>query len=199
VVADAFVTATRTDESASLTGYVVPTGALSIPDLRRDLMAALPSAMIPARFVELAELPRTRTGKVDRAALTMLAGQTVAACGASAQDAPSGEVECWLADQLTDLLDIDRPRATDDVFALGCDSVTAAGLVSRIEREYGVRMPVLEIFVAATVRGIAAVIDEWVLLAADPAELEALLDALEADVGIDIHAGTGNGAGVVRA
>ncbi len=204
VVADAFVTATRTGGSASLTGYVVPNGPLSIPDLRRDLMEALPLAMIPARFVELAELPRTRTGKVDRAALTAMAGQAVAAHGTSDQDVPSGDVECWLADQLTDLLDIDlldidRPKATDDVFALGCDSVTAASLASRIEREYGVRIPVLEIFVAATVRGIAAVIDEWVLLAADPAELEALLDALEADAGRDTHAGTGNGAGAVLA
>ncbi|HEX6075332.1 MAG TPA: non-ribosomal peptide synthetase, partial [Micromonosporaceae bacterium] len=184
-VADAFVTATRTDQTACLTGYVVPaTGRpFSIPALRRGLMDVLPSVMIPAGFVELTELPRTRSGKVDRAALTALA-ESAAPDG---DVPPLGEVESWLAGQLAELLDIERPSAATDLFALGCDCIVAASLAARIEQEYGMRLSVLEIFVAATIRDIAAAIEEHALLAADPAELEALLDALDTDA-LDVEA-----------
>ena len=95
-IADGFVIATRTGETAYLTGYVVPAEGcpLSIPKLRRGLMDTLPVAMIPTEFVELAELPRTRTGKVDRAALAGLTEQAPPAA-----DAPSfGEVAATIRD-----------------------------------------------------------------------------------------------------
>ncbi|MFC6080641.1 non-ribosomal peptide synthetase [Sphaerisporangium aureirubrum] len=184
-VRDAFVTATRAEQDADgtrtrahLTAYVVPEGDLSVVDLRRDLLDALPPAMIPARFVEVAELPRTRTGKVDRAALTGLAER------AAGFVAPSGDVEPRVAAQFAELLGAERVSAADDLFTLGGDSITATRLVSRLWQEFGVRLSQRDVFAAATVAGIAALIMERWLLAEDPDELRALLDALEGDGGL---------------
>jgi non-ribosomal peptide synthetase component F/acyl carrier protein len=94
---------------------------------------------------------------------------------------PFGEIEAWLADQLADLLDVARPPAAVHVFAPGCDSIVAAILLSRIEQQYGVRLSVPEILAATSVRDIAAEIEEHMLLTADPAEIEALLDVMAAD------------------
>lgn len=182
-VGDAFVTATPAGAGdaaadARLTAYVVPAPdhGLRITDLRRDLMATLPLAMIPARFVALAELPIARTGKIDRAALVALAGDR-----APANDfvAPSGDIECWLADQFTELLGVERVSATDDLFALGGDSIAATRLAARVVADLDVQLSQRAIFAAATVAGIAAAVVDQQLESADSAELHALLDALD--------------------
>ncbi|MEO3807600.1 non-ribosomal peptide synthetase [Sphaerisporangium sp. B11E5] len=182
-VRDAFVAATRTEDgSASLTAYVVPAGDLDIAELRRHLANTLPAAMIPARFAEVAELPRTRTGKVDRAALTELAGRA-----APAFAEPSGEEERWVAARFAELLGVERVSAADDLFALGGDSITATRLLSRIWQDFGVRLSPRELFTAATVTGVAMMIMEYRLLAEDPGELRALLDALDGTGEGDLH------------
>jgi acyl-coenzyme A synthetase/AMP-(fatty) acid ligase/acyl carrier protein len=176
-VGDAFVIAAPAGSDTRLTAFVARAEGreLRIADLRSDLLEVLPPAMIPARFVELAELPRSRTGKVDRAALVRLAEDRP-----RARDfvPPSGDVERWLAGQFSELLGAEQVSATDDLFALGADSIVAARLASRISRDLGVELSQRAIFAAATVTGISAAIEEQQLLAADPDELRALLDAL---------------------
>jgi acyl-coenzyme A synthetase/AMP-(fatty) acid ligase len=176
-VGDAFVIATRAGEDARLTAFVVPAEgrALGVPDLRRDLVDTLPLAMIPARFVEVAELPASRTGKVDRAALVRLAEERAAGDFV----APSGDAERWVADRFAELFGIQRVSATDDLFALGGDSIVAGRLASRMARDLGVTLSLRAIFTGASVAGIAAAIVEEQLLVADPDELRALLDAVE--------------------
>ncbi|GAA0971900.1 hypothetical protein GCM10009555_024040 [Acrocarpospora macrocephala] len=175
-VRDAFVTATRAGgarEEARLTAYVVPTAGFTVADLRRDLTSALPAAMIPARFVEVAELPRTRTGKIDRAALTELAARDE-----PEYIAPHGDIECWVADRFAELLGVERVSAADDLFVLGGDSIMATQLTSRIWQEFDVRLSQRDLFAAATVAGIGITIMERRLLADGPTDLDALLDAL---------------------
>jgi acyl-coenzyme A synthetase/AMP-(fatty) acid ligase/acyl carrier protein len=177
-VAEVFVTATEADPGdARLTAYVVPAGGggLSIPELRGDLTDVLPLAMIPSRFVEVAELPRTRTGKIDRDTLGRLAEDDARG---NQVVAPSGEIECFLADQFSELLGVERVSAGDDFFALGGDSIAATRLASRIWQQLDVNLSPRAIFGAATITGIAAAILEEQLLSADPDELRALLDAL---------------------
>jgi acyl-coenzyme A synthetase/AMP-(fatty) acid ligase/acyl carrier protein len=178
-VADAYVVATR-DPDPRLTAYVVP--AEAAPDvsvLRRALLDELPLAMIPGRFVMMPGLPVTRTGKVDRAALTARAAAEIAAEAASEGAAPRGDTQEWLAAQFADLLDVSAVSAGDDLFALGGDSIAATRLAARVARDFGLTVPLPDVFAAATLEGIAALIEERQLLDADPAELRDLLDALD--------------------
>lgn len=176
-VADGFVAAVAGAEPR-LTAFVVPAAGrpLDVGDLRLALLDVLPIAMIPSRFVELAALPTTRTGKVDRAALTGLAAEHATAGGFVA---PAGEVECWLAEQFAELLGTARVSAGDDLFALGGDSITATRLASRIADDLGVSLSQRAVFAAATVTGLADAILQEQLLQADPDELRALIDSLD--------------------
>jgi acyl-coenzyme A synthetase/AMP-(fatty) acid ligase/acyl carrier protein len=173
-VTDGFVIATPGDDPW-LTAYVVGAG-VSVPQLRRDLMDVLPLAMIPARFVTVPRLPTARTGKVDRAALVALAEDG----GRGDFVAPSGDVERWLADRFSELLGVERVSARDDLFALGGDSITAVRLAARIRDELGVDLTPRGVFAAGTIADLAAAIVDQQLRAADPDDLLAALDALEA-------------------
>ncbi|MFD6551005.1 amino acid adenylation domain-containing protein [Streptomyces sp. NPDC058398] len=70
-VREAAVAVTHTDAGeAELTAFVVPeAGALAKDAVRARLLQALPRNMVPARFVDIAAIPLSPHGKVDRAAL----------------------------------------------------------------------------------------------------------------------------------
>src|SRR5256885_8376173 len=70
-VIEAFVFAReRAHSDRVLDAYVAPRGTMpEAESLREHLRARLPAFMIPSAFVEIAAVPLTPIGKVDRAAL----------------------------------------------------------------------------------------------------------------------------------
>src|SRR5262249_47041510 len=76
-----------------LAAYVAARGpALAGRELRDFLRGKLPDALVPAVFVELPALPRTSSGKVDRAALPAPGVDGSAAAGYVAPRTPVEEV-----------------------------------------------------------------------------------------------------------
>jgi amino acid adenylation domain-containing protein len=157
-VRDVFVTAPA-ERGPRLIAFVVPAGGrgLDVVELRRLLLATLPPAMIPTRFVELAELPALPNGKIDRNALRALAGQ---APPESRFRAPEGDVERRLATQWAELFGRGAVSTTDDFFDLGGDSLSAMQLASRIRRDHGVSLSAREILAAPTITALSAVITD---------------------------------------
>jgi acyl-CoA synthetase (AMP-forming)/AMP-acid ligase II len=178
LIADVFVLAKPiASGDLRLTAFLVPAapGVVDLTALRASLMELLPLAMIPSSFVQLAALPSLRTGKIDRAALLALPPP------AAEFTEPRTDTERWVAGQLTDLLGARPVSASDDFFALGGDSLTATRLAMRVIHDYGASFSQRDVFAGTTVTGIASIIDREQLLAADPLELAALLDALEGE------------------
>jgi len=174
-VADAFVTASNKGGESRLTAYLVPaqSGQVNLIELRRDLMDVLPLAMIPSSLVQVATFPMLRTGKVDRAALQAMAPPAVEFVP------PEGDVERWVADQLADLLGAQHVSANDDFFALGGDSIAATRLAVRVIDEFGAEFSQRDVFAGTTVAGIASIVVEQQLLAADPADWQELLASVD--------------------
>ncbi|MGW4207274.1 non-ribosomal peptide synthase/polyketide synthase [Lentzea sp. NPDC004789] len=126
-----------------LTGYV--TGA---EVTRHDLAGKLPSHLVPAAIVTVAEFPRTTSGKIDRAALP--APQwTVEGRG------PQNDTERHLCALVADVLGVASVGPEDDFFALGGHSLTAAKLVGRIREELGGTLTLRTVFETPTVAGLA--------------------------------------------
>ncbi|WP_229925702.1 non-ribosomal peptide synthetase [Streptomyces longispororuber] len=133
-VAQAVVTAPRSGPGERrLTGYVVADGQpVDGAAVRRYAAAALPAYMVPAVVLVLDELPVTRNGKVDRAALPApdLTGDAVA------EGTPRTDAEATLCRLFADVLGVARVGVGDSFFELGGDSLLAMRLAARARRAH---------------------------------------------------------------
>ncbi|MGW8720896.1 amino acid adenylation domain-containing protein [Streptomyces althioticus] len=156
VVRSAVVVREDTPGDQRLVAYVVPRqgGTPSASALRSHLVALLPSHMVPAAYVPLGELPLTRTGKLDRAALPAPAPDLAAV---RAPRTAREEVLCGLFAEV-----LGRPAVgvDQDFFDLGGHSLLATRLVARIRTVLGVELAVRGLFEQPTPAGLAALLDE---------------------------------------
>ena len=126
-----------------------------VPELRLRTSQTLPPALVPARFVVLPDLPTRPNGKVDLAALP--APDLDRPLEQADYVAPADGTEGRLATLWAEVLGLNRVGAEDNFFAdLGGHSLLATRLVSRIREALGVEMPLRTVFLAPTVRQMAA-------------------------------------------
>ena len=135
----------------------------------------LPGHLVPARYVPLTALPRLADGGVDLAALPQ-AGQAAAMAGAADPAAPAGEpaqpsgsgtaadqerlttLRTRLGEIWAEQFGIARVGPDDDFFALGGHSILALQLLSIMEDELAVTLPVSVLLDAPTIRRLAVVV-----------------------------------------
>ena len=125
----------------------------------RDLVAdALPAYMIPAAWTVVKQIPVTPNGKVDFAALPDPEFDRSAA--ADEYVAPRTELERKMAEVWCEVLGVERVGIHDNFFALGGHSLLAVKLFTRLDRKLGVKIPLSALFQAATIAGLAELVDE---------------------------------------
>jgi amino acid adenylation domain-containing protein len=182
-----------------LVAYVVPPPGREAPspaELRSHVRAHLPEYMVPYAFVAMAGFPRTSSGKLDRKALPAPDGPVA---GVEYVE-PRTETEHVVAGIWADILGVARVGAHDDFFALGGHSLRATRVVSHVNKELGVDVPLRALFETPTLAGFAEQVEraaparEAPILTRDTAgaalahvdELsEAELDRLLAELGTD--------------
>lgn len=140
-------------EAAELWAYYTGNARISPEELRSYLSRTLPSYMIPSRFIRLDEMPVTDIGKIDYGALPADADSAVI----EGED-PRDEGEYKVAAIWARLLKMERVSRDADFFELGGNSIRATVAAGMIEQEFGVSLPVADLFEAPTVAGIAALI-----------------------------------------
>ncbi len=138
-----------------LVAYIVPVSSdaeVSGDLLRVELAKKLPDYMIPTNFVLLPQIPLTPNGKVDRRSLPEPDGsiKTKSEC-----IAPASEIEERLLGIWSDILGTEKISITDNFFNLGGHSLRAALLSTRVYKNFGVELPVREIFRRPTIKGLA--------------------------------------------
>ncbi|MGD8827179.1 MAG: amino acid adenylation domain-containing protein, partial [Gammaproteobacteria bacterium] len=116
---------------------LAPGTRLSVAELRERLRHELPDYMLPQHFMEVAQLPLTPSGKVDRKALPSPLG---APDTGQHHVAPRTPTEQCLASIWQDILGIQRVGLHDNFFDLGGHSLSSMRAISRIESETGVRL-----------------------------------------------------------
>ncbi|MEU8778348.1 amino acid adenylation domain-containing protein [Streptomyces sp. NPDC048606] len=136
-----------------LVAYAVPAAGetCEAAALRAHLSRTLPEYMVPSAFVELAALPLTVNGKVDRAALPV-PEFSVEQGGRPPKDAR----EELLARIFAEVLGLERVGVEDNFFELGGHSLLAMRLVGRIREALGVPVQVAAVMAAPTVADIAS-------------------------------------------
>jgi amino acid adenylation domain-containing protein len=169
-VSQAAVTCRRDrDHAAELAAYVAaePGRDLSPTALRRELSALLPGQIVPSTVTVLPRLPLTPGGKVDHAALPAPARE-MRSPDTLTRDHDADPRMRRVAAILADLLGLDTVGPHDDFFALGGHSLLAIRLISRIQQEIGIDIPVGYLLAHPTVAEIARWHDDKAPPAATP-------------------------------
>lgn len=131
-VHQAVVVAPGTRTNRRLVGFIAPASA-EPGRVKEHLSRRLAPYAIPALIVPVDEMPLTRNGKIDRAALRRRAE------GHAAEPArlpPRGPVEAEVADLWATLLDTPTVLRGDDFFGLGGDSLIATRLIAELRRRH---------------------------------------------------------------
>jgi amino acid adenylation domain-containing protein/non-ribosomal peptide synthase protein (TIGR01720 family) len=142
----------RRDEQGveRLVGYLVGDG-VDPHEVRADARLRLPAHLLPDICVAVAELPRTVTGKLDRAALPV-----PQFLPAAEYVAPRTDGERTVAEIYAEVLGVARVGAEDNFFNLGGNSLTATKVAARLGAAQGARVGVRSVFEAPVVADLAA-------------------------------------------
>ncbi|HKV09744.1 MAG TPA: amino acid adenylation domain-containing protein, partial [Thermoanaerobaculia bacterium] len=140
-----------------LVAWVVPRAGETpeIAGLRRALREALPEAMVPAAFVLLETLPLTPNGKLDRKALPEPGGLP----RETGFVAPRTHTEEIVAGIWAHLLGVERLGVEESPFDLGAHSLMATRAQSRINRAFGIELPLRSLFELPSVALLAAEVE----------------------------------------
>jgi hypothetical protein len=125
--------------------------------LRGWLRRGLADAMLPARIVQVPELPRTLSGKTDLAALA--ARPLPPEAPGPQRTPPRTDTERFVARQWTDVLGGVPAGVHQNFFDAGGSSMTLLDLRARLEPRYGAELPVALLFEHTTVAELAGLLD----------------------------------------
>jgi amino acid adenylation domain-containing protein len=123
---------------------------------RSELRGSVPDYMIPDNFIQVAEMPLTPNGKVDKKALA-----AIGVIPAEIHDLyiePRTDVEKLVADIWKEYLNVEKVGVYDNFFELGGHSLIAVKVMARIEKETGKRLPLAILFENSTVEKLALVL-----------------------------------------
>jgi hypothetical protein len=151
--------------------------ALDVTALTQHLRSRLPDYMVPSAFVALAVLPLTPSGKVDRRALP--APDDSRPQMGSVYVAPRTPTEEVLTEIWEKVLNRKPVGVHDNFFALGGHSLLATRIVSQVQQQLNVELPLRAIFMRPTIEGLALLLLEQQAAAVAPEEIESLLRLLE--------------------
>jgi amino acid adenylation domain-containing protein/non-ribosomal peptide synthase protein (TIGR01720 family) len=145
-----------TQGSKRLVAYVVADANATLVDaeLRSYLKQRLPDHMIPTVFVQLAEIPLTPNGKVDRRALP--APERTRSESAEYVP-PRTAAEQTLARIWSEVLRLEQVSIHDNFFELGGDSILSIQVISRANRA-GLKLTPRQLFEQPSVAALASVV-----------------------------------------
>jgi amino acid adenylation domain-containing protein len=140
------------DGEKSLCAYVVARGEVPEDDFRLYLKGKLPEYMMPRRFVPVDSIPLNSNGKIDYAALPKLQMPRTSDSGTPMDPVRRELKEIWSGILGMSPQDI---GVQDDFFSLGGHSLKATVLAARIEKAFGVSIPLVELFAGPTIEALA--------------------------------------------
>lgn len=155
--ADAVVIPANREHADALVGYYLSDAPLDPRALRRHLATLIPEYMVPSQFVHLETLPKTSSGKVDRAALPPPLEQLEPSDAETR--APRNETENRISAAWSEVLGKEGIRCDASFFEVGGNSLRAVKLSFLLEEMFEVELSVADLFTHPTVSDQATLID----------------------------------------
>jgi amino acid adenylation domain-containing protein len=157
-IADAAVTVGTTPNGRHLlVGHVAGREGLQASDCEAFLRAKLPAYMVPGIWRIVPRLPVTANGKIDRDTLARTAVSTDSIPAQRHEREPAAdEVERQILDIWQRALKLDSLGVTDDFFEIGGQSFDAIRIFAAIKQSFGQNYTLSDVWIARTVRDLAA-------------------------------------------
>nr|WP_272498181.1 non-ribosomal peptide synthetase [Gordonia hongkongensis] len=144
---DGSVPESRADHDAGDTRQLLDADAVRAHCRRR-----LPGHMVPPGIVFLDAFPTTRSGKLDTRALPV----PVLGSAATSFRTPQTPVERAIVSLVEEALDREGVSVSDNLFALGADSLLAARMVARARVDHGLGIALTDVFDAVDLADLAS-------------------------------------------
>ncbi len=144
------------DEFTELVMYFEGKETLDIQELRTYATTRMPVFMVPSYFVQMDKLPLTPNGKVDRKALPD--SEHYDSSGSVAYVAPRNEIEEQMVTIWKEVLKRNEIGINHDFFELGGNSIKTIFIVNEIEKVFGIRLNVTQVFLNSTIEGLSLLI-----------------------------------------
>ncbi|MEO6230171.1 MAG: non-ribosomal peptide synthase/polyketide synthase [Ferruginibacter sp.] len=140
------------NENLRLVAYIVPETTFEKDGIIDFVKDRLPEYMVPSLWIELAELPLTANGKIDRKALPE-PDRTLF----SIKDfvAPRNKTEIVVGNIWQQLLNIEQVSVHDNFFELGGHSLLAMRVVAAIRMQLEVELGIRDLFAHPTIASLA--------------------------------------------
>ncbi|WP_293116829.1 non-ribosomal peptide synthetase [Okeania sp. SIO1I7] len=139
-------------------GYEISKGL--IPKWKEYLSERLPEYMLPSGYVVLSEMALTANGKVDRKAL---AAVDVSSSSVSTEFvAPETKTQKGLAQIWGQVLGIEKVGIHDNFFDLGGHSLMATQVLARIDDNFEIELPLINLFEAANIKELSVLVDNMI-------------------------------------
>jgi natural product biosynthesis luciferase-like monooxygenase protein/amino acid adenylation domain-containing protein len=145
-------------EDQRLVAYVsARTPGISSEVLQDHVGKTLPEYMVPSLFVWLDKLPKTANGKIDRKSLPEVNEEMEGHRGEFA--APESSTEKAVASIWSEVLGLKQVGLQDSFFRIGGHSLTSIQLISKINRQFSLNLPVFVLFENPTLEKFSRVIE----------------------------------------
>lgn len=142
------------DREKELAAYFIAGDTLQAGSLRKALLERLPSYAVPTRYMQLAALPLTINGKIDKKALRNLPFPSPVIGGTPAKSLAFMEItvlEAWKEALGVEQIGLDAP-----FFDIGGNSLLTIRISDKLRASTGIELSVTDLFRYPTVRELAA-------------------------------------------
>ncbi|GJM33272.1 MAG: hypothetical protein DHS20C18_22730 [Saprospiraceae bacterium] len=135
-----------------LVAYIVPQGDFDKAEIQQKLARQLPAYMVPLFILELADLPLTSNGKVNKKALPQ---PNTSECQEANFVAPKNLLETQLQNIWQEVLGLPKINVNAHFFDLGGHSLLATRVVTAIKQELGIAAQLNDLFAKPSIRELA--------------------------------------------
>ncbi|WP_264529199.1 amino acid adenylation domain-containing protein [Flavobacterium sp. N502540] len=144
-----------------IVSYLVSTATIDKQQLRQSLSRELPEYMLPSYYVFLDKFPLTPNGKIDKKALPSVSTEDVIQ---QEYVAPANEIEEKLVAIWEEVLQKTKIGVSDIFFALGGHSLKATQVISKIQKEFNIKIELKELYKEPTITNLAGYIESIQIL-----------------------------------
>lgn len=147
------------DNSIQIFAYFESKNSISENEIKAWLKSKLPEYMIPTHFANVTPLPLTENGKIDRKNLPAIKDNTK-----DIKVLPSTETEKIILSIWESILKISISNININFFAIGGDSLSAARLMSSLNKTFELDLPLKTIFEYPSIKEMAILIEQNMII-----------------------------------